>query len=306
MHLNLDCVPCVIQQCLHATRMATDDPAILHEIVHQVLKNLTEMDFERVTAPEIACQTHRIIRKRTGQDDPYRFIKRQSNQTALALLPDLSEKVRKSADPFATAVRIALAGNIIDFGVNHQTDISAGAIENIIAEAMTAPLDKVSLEALRNAASNAESILYICDNSGEIAFDRLLIEQLGPHKITAAVRGGPIINDAILEDAIAVGLTDLTTVITTGLDVPGTLPDQSTEPFRTLFKKAPVVISKGQGNYETLNEADRNIFFLLKAKCDVAAAAIGCKRGDYIVLESSRQASGPDGTANYSLSRKEA
>jgi len=308
MFMYLDCVPCLLRQTLSAVRMAGDDPSVQHEVVRQVLHILAETDFTRRTPPDMAQWTHRLIRELTGQGDPYRHIKQCSNEVALSMLPALERRIGQSGDPFAAAVRVALAGNIIDFGANHETDVSLKGIETVVEQAFAAPLNSLALESLRAAASSAESILYICDNAGEIAFDRLLIEQLGPHKVTAAVRGGPIINDATLEDAVAVGLAGLTTVISTGDDLPGVIVSQCNEPFQNIFHGADLVIAKGQGNFETLSDIPRNIFFLLKAKCTVAAERIGCEQGDYIILESTRMdderpqdAPDPDGTVNHQL-----
>ncbi len=312
MYLYLDCVPCLLRQTLAAVRMAGGDRSVQHQVVRQVLHVLAETDFAGRTPPDMAQWTHRLIRELTGQGDPYRHIKQCSNEVALSMLPALERRIGQSGDPFAAAVRVALAGNIIDFGANHETDVSLKGIETVVEQAFAAPLNSLALESLRAAASSAQSILYICDNAGEIAFDRLLIEQLGPHKVTAAVRGGPIINDATMEDAVAAGLTGLTTVISTGDDLPGVIVQHCSEPFQNIFQGADLVIAKGQGNFETLSDVNRNVFFLLKAKCTVAADRIGCRQGDYIILESSRMDEGsprgapyPDERANHQLLKKE-
>jgi uncharacterized protein with ATP-grasp and redox domains len=142
------------------------------------------------------------------------------------------------------------------------------------------------LDGFRNAAAAAKDILYIADNAGEIVFDRLLIKQIGPEKITFVVKGGPIINDATIEDAQAAGLTDLMKVIDTGDDAPGTILEFCSEDFQHCFEAADLVIAKGQGNYETLSNIDKNIFFLVKAKCPVIARDLGCEVGETILQKS--------------------
>jgi uncharacterized protein with ATP-grasp and redox domains len=127
------------------------------------------------------------------------------------------------------------------------------------------------IEAFRKRAASAADILYLADNAGEIVLDRLLIESLGPERVTVAVRGHPVINDATLEDARTAGLTDLVTVLANGSATPGTVLDGCSDEFRQRFERADLVISKGQGNYETLNEVARDIFFLFKVKCPVVA-----------------------------------
>ncbi len=150
---------------------------------------------------------------------------------------------------------------------------------------MNQSIDLSSVEALKIKAESASRILYLGDNAGEIVLDRLLVEQLPTEKVTFAVRGAPIINDATLEDAIAGGITELVDVMDNGSDMPGTILESCSEAFRKLFAQADIVIAKGQGNYETLSDADGHIFFLLKAKCPVIAKDIGCEVGDLVILE---------------------
>jgi uncharacterized protein with ATP-grasp and redox domains len=143
------------------------------------------------------------------------------------------------------------------------------------------------VEQLRSDAECAQNILYLVDNAGEIAFDRLLIEQLPTEKITVVVKGKPVINDATMEDAEFVGLTDIVEVIDNGSDAPGTILETCSQNFRDRFEEADLVIAKGQGNYETLSDLDKNIFFILKAKCPVIARDIGCEIGDMILCHNS-------------------
>lgn len=138
-------------------------------------------------------------------------------------------------------------------------------------------------EAFVSAVRNAEHILYLCDNAGEIVFDTLLIEQLGPERVAAAVRGKPIINDALLEDAVAAGLTNLVPTIGNGSDAPGTVLDDCHEEFRAAFESADLIISKGQGNFETLSDSDRPVFFLFKAKCPVVAETAGVPLSTHVL-----------------------
>jgi uncharacterized protein with ATP-grasp and redox domains len=139
------------------------------------------------------------------------------------------------------------------------------------------------VEAFARAAGEAQTILYIADNAGEIVFDRLLIEQLGPEKVTVAVRGSPVINDATLRDAEAAGLSGLVEVIENGSDAPGTILADCSDSFRKRFESADLVIAKGQGNYESLSEVEACIFFLLKAKCPVIARDLGSPVGSFVL-----------------------
>ena len=123
----------------------------------------------------------------------------------------------------------------------------------------------------------------LADNAGEIVFDRLLIEQLPIDRVTVAVRGYPVINDATLDDAETAGLTDIVDVISNGSDAPGTLLDDCSEAFRSRFEEADLIIAKGQGNYETLAQSPRPIFFLLRVKCPVVARDLDYPVGSMVV-----------------------
>jgi uncharacterized protein with ATP-grasp and redox domains len=142
------------------------------------------------------------------------------------------------------------------------------------------------VEAFRNAVSQAERILYLTDNAGEIVLDRLLIEQLPTEQVTVAVKGAPVINDATMEDALLAGLPRIVEVIDNGSDAPGTILEACSQAFRERFEDADLIVSKGQGNYETLSDSDKNIFFILKAKCPVIAKDLGCEVGAMILRRS--------------------
>lgn len=260
--------------------MATDDKAKHETILKKVLAAASGMP-PRETPPSMGARIHRISRDVSGNADPYAEIKRRSNELALGLLGDLQREVRRSADPFETAVRYAIAGNIIDFGPT--ASCSESDIHEAIGDCRRAPIDRGALETFRRAAGAARRILYIGDNAGEIVFDRLLVERLRGDAVTFAVRGSPVINDATTADAEQSGLTDLVRVIDSGSDVPGIIPEACSPDFRETFHDADLVVAKGQGNYETLSETDRPIVFLFKAKCPVIARDAGCGIGDNVV-----------------------
>ncbi|MFZ5563999.1 MAG: damage-control phosphatase ARMT1 family protein, partial [Thermodesulfobacteriota bacterium] len=214
----------------------------------------------------------------TGRDDPYREIKDFYNRFALDMYTDLKQRVRQSGAPFETAVRLAIAGNIIDFGVS--TDLDVSTVRNTIEDSLSGPVFG-DLESLAAAAVKAKSIVYLGDNAGEILFDRILIEEIGPDKVIFVTRGGPVINDVTVQDAEAVGLTNCARVMDNGTDVPGTVLSECSEAFIREFERADLVISKGQGNYETLSDTGTGgkLFFLFKVKCPVVAQDIGCEMG---------------------------
>ena len=283
MKTFFDCMPCFVRQALDSARLATDDEQIHEQVVRATLRLAADLDMSQ-SPPAIGQQIHRLIRKLIDNTDPYRELKQQFNSLALRLCSELEDRVRTSKDPLETAIRLAIAGNIIDLGV--KTSIAESDIERIINDSLTADFDGQQIEGFRNAVSRAKRILYLADNAGEIVFDSLLIEQLPAEKITVVVKGSPVINDATMEDAKAAGLTEIVEVIDNGSDAPGTILETCSQSFRNRFEDADLVIAKGQGNYETLSNLDKNIFFILKAKCPVIARDLGCEVGEMILRKS--------------------
>ena len=166
-----------------------------------------------------------------------------------------------------------------------KSGLSESQVEKNIAESLTDPLDTKALEEFRNATAQAKDILYLGDNAGEIVFDRLLVEQLPCKNVTFVVKASPIINDATMEDAKMAGLTDMVSVIDNGSDAPGTILESCSQDFRRRFNEADLVISKVQGNYETLSGVDKNVFFILRAKCPVIARHLGCEIGSLVLVK---------------------
>ena len=269
-------MPCVLSQALEAVRFVTDDEAVHEKVLRGVLRMVSTMDLSK---PPIAMgqHVHRLIRGLADDDDPYREVKDRFNRAALCLYPELKQRVERSPDPLETAVRLAIAGNVIDFGMNR--NLQESDVHAAIEQATEAPIDQDTIGTFRKAMSDASSILYLGDNTGEIVFDRLLVEQMPLEKVTFVVRGSPVINDATMDDARAAGLAEIVEVIDNGSDAPGTLLESCSEVFRKRFEAADLILSKGQGNYETVSHIPKKIFVLLKAKCPVIARDLGCEVG---------------------------
>jgi len=283
MRTYLDCIACIIRQSLDAVRLITDDETVHEQVLREVLRVTSTADLLQ-TPPAMGQKIHRLIRELTQIDDPYREMKRHFNSSALSLYPKLERIVAESKEPLETSVRLSIAGNIIDLGA--KSSLQTLDVDKTIDEVLTAELDMTAFEDFKKESDTAKGILYLGDNAGEIVFDRVLIEQLGPDRITFVVKGGPVINDATMEDAQATGLTNLVIVIDNGDDAPGTIFKSCSEEFRNYFEEADLVIAKGQGNYETLSDIDKNIFFLLKAKCPVIARDLVCEVGETVLRRS--------------------
>jgi len=269
-----------VGQALKAVQFITDDKIIHEKVVREVLRTAGEMDLSS-TPPAMGQIIHQVIRQYTGNEDPYREVKKHSNQLGLKMYPELKGKIEQSENPFEMAVRVAIAGNIIDFAKINELDDEK--IYQVIEDSFTAPLPKENVNEFRRAIEDANDILFLGDNAGEIVFDRLLLEQMPQEKITFAVRGGPVINDATMKDAEDAGITELVEVIDNGSDAPGTILESCSEDFVRRFETADLIVAKGQGNFETLSDVENNIFFLLKVKCPVVTQDVGLEVGSLVL-----------------------
>jgi uncharacterized protein with ATP-grasp and redox domains len=227
-----------------------------------------------VTPPEIAQQVYRIVYEITGNNDPYAEVKKNANRSAMSLYSRMKDVVDYSEDPLATACQLAIAGNAIDLGARAEY----GSIYSIVEDSLAYQLDPEHYRQFKESVRQSCSVLYITDNAGEIVFDRILIEQLlqiKKLKIVCVVREKPIINDATLADALQVGLNKVATIISNGSDAPATILSQCSSEMLRYYQAADLIISKGQGNYESLSDRTENIFFLFKVKCPIIARDSG-------------------------------
>ena len=283
MITSTECIPCFIRQAAEAIALAVKDPFQQARILRKVMHDLADLDWQ-ASPPMVAAHLHRIIREITGDSDPYRSVKDRMNRLALAALPGCRELIAAAHDPLQAILRLAVAGNLLDCGA--KTQIAPEDLPQVFATLWDRPLAGEPHE-LFHAAQQAERILFLADNAGEIVWDRLLIEALPMAKVTVAVRGKPILNDALREDAALAGITALVPVIDNGSAAPGTVLADCSEEFRAHFKRAGMIIAKGQGNYETLSEVRAPIFFLFTVKCPLVAAQIGEPPGSLVVKQSS-------------------
>jgi uncharacterized protein with ATP-grasp and redox domains len=247
------------------------------------MANLYISRHEKVSSPEFARDLHRILRSYSNNNDPYKTAKRQSNIQALEMLPEMKDIIKQSSDPFITALRLAIAGNVIDFAANQDFNL-----KNTISKSLTSGFAIDHSEQLRREVNNANSILYLGDNAGEIVFDKLFIQTMNHKRIIYAVRGMPVINDATMEDADYIGMKEVAKVIPNGYDAPSTIIDKSSEEFKSYFYSSSLIIAKGQGNLEGLLPLnDKRIFSLLMVKCDVMAEFLKVEKDSFVVFNAS-------------------
>ena len=287
MKSNPECVPCLLRQAREAIALSGLETRAAFSLWERAERFMEQTD-PCQSPPVMAQQLHRLIRQHSGNPDPYAAMKTRLNERALRLYPEWHRRFLQAWTPLEAAVRMAIVGNLLDVGSKTQLDKTA--VLAAFEDALTAPL-RGSVELFAGAIRQARQILYLADNTGEIVFDRDLLAQLPPGKCAFAVRGSPVLNDATLADAEAVGIRNICDVIANGSDAPGTLLDDCSPEFREQFHAADLVIAKGQGNFESLNRMDKYIFFLLKIKCDVLRRSLGCPRGS-LMLHCSRPTAG--------------
>ncbi len=278
MEVFLECLPCTLRQAIEASRMATGDRALQQAIMEEVVRLLAAFP-QYKSSPELGRVVHQLVKERTGAADPYKRIKMESIAKALQLYPVLKEFLAGQQDQLYWALKIAVTGNSIDAAVSNKIEIK----EQIEAE-LTKELALCDLESFAEELRQAKRLLLIGDNAGETVFDRILLEKLAADglELIYAVRSEPVINDATLEDAYASGLAEVARIVSTGCNVPGLLLEECTPEFQEIFRTVDLIISKGQGNYETLGDLERGIYFLLKAKCAPIAVLLGVKVNDYV------------------------
>ena len=275
MKTYLDCIPCFIKQSLEAARMATDDEEIQAEVLREVMKHLQAISFTN-SPPELSREVHEIIRKITGSKDPYKKVKDQSNEMAKNEYPYLKKLVKDADDSLLMAIKLSIVGNVIDFGTSNRFNV-----EDMIDVAVKKEFVDDDYPRFKEVLKQSKSILYLADNTGEIFFDKLLLEEIsdGEKKSTYVVKANPIINDATIDDAKFAGIDKHAKVIAgdagQSKSTPGMVLSYASEEFLELLKTSDMIISKGQGNYEALSDIDREVFFLLMVKCPLVANDIG-------------------------------
>jgi len=274
----LDCYACFIRQALDGARFAGADEAQQQTIIKKTLQAMLTFD-PACTPPELASQIQHLVHQETGDPNPYRKAKESSTKEALDLYSELKTRIANASDPLDCAIRVSIAGNIIDLGA-----LATYNLWETIERVLSQPFAIDDKTAFYDKLAHCRQILYLADNAGETVFDRLLIERL-PAPVTYAVKAAAMLNDATIEDAEAAGLHTAATLVSTGADALGTPLQQCSPAFRTRYEEADLIIAKGQANYETLSPGDNRIFFLLQVKCPIIARDAGAPTGSIILKQ---------------------
>lgn len=252
------CIPCLINQGINAVKRLNLDDDKQKEIALELVRYLSSLQTIDKSPAYYAYYIQKLVKELTGQEDPFYEIKKLSNAKAYSILKNLKEKDLDLRE----VLILSGAGNAVDFAIKDSVNLD---------DILNIGVGRFEYESFVEEFLKARSILIVGDNAGEIAFDTLLVEKLvkAGKEVVYAVKSHPILNDALMEDAIEVGMDKLCRVIENGSDKVGTFLEDCSEEFRKTFYESDIVISKGQANYETLSSSNRKVFFLLTVKCKV-------------------------------------
>lgn len=277
MKAFLECVPCVLNQIIKILQKRPMSQKKRETILQDILARLSKIPASSVTPPDMTHEAYEVLRKHLGRQDYFKQEKEESNIEALRLVP-------KTVKTLHQALLYAIAGNIIDYGPDHKFDIN-----KTIKKVLKKKLAPKHLNALKKRLKGPKKLLYICDNAGEIVFDKLLIEFLIKDyklQITVAVKSKPVLNDAQIDDAKFIKLDKIVDVIESGSITAGTNLKKTNSKFNEIYEEADIIFSKGQGNFETLPHNEKT-FFLLMVKCFHLAQATHLEYGEVVLWSKS-------------------
>lgn len=290
MNIFPDCYPCVIRQAASlSTLLGLDDSQakkVLDTTMRMLLAATGDESPQRIITSVFEYVRTKIL---NGPEpfDPYAELKELSNRLVLDHFDRLEAMVLDSPSALETAIKLAAAGNIIDFGAKDHGSID---IEHEIRAIPALNFSIYDYTPLKQRLEQAHLLLYVGDNAGEIVFDRVFIRQLNrmfPQMMTVfATRDKPVINDVTTDDAIRTGLASEARIISSGCALPGIQLNVASAEFMDLFTSADVIIAKGQGNFEGLYDlSDHRLFHILRIKCGRIAQRIGAQTGDLVLLQ---------------------
>ncbi len=279
MKIKRECIVCILNQIIRVSDFLNLSELKKDIILKKALSLSSEYDYRDITPPEFSEFLYDIVINETMEDDPYKTLKKDQNDMILKRADFFEDKINNSDDPLYKAGTYALAGNIIDYGGVQTFDLDLDDFDRI-------KIDINDFEKFRKKLHDSKQILYIADNAGEAVFDKFFIKQIKKIfkniDIYYAVKSKPAINDITKRDAEYIGIGEFTTIIESGMGMAGTIIHKTTEEFRNLYNTSDIVISKGQGNFETLETEEREILFIFKVKCKIVSEFSGIKQGSNI------------------------
>ena len=281
MKASAECVPCIVRQVLCVARRVTTDEWLQRRILAEAMQHLAKTDMDRTPA-EIIPEVERLAHRALGTHDPFAERRAAMLSAARALEAEVRTQVAGAEDPLRLALRAAIGANVLDALV-----FGPVPLESAVREAIEGGLAVDEYPSLRSDLGEAGSVLYVCDSASELVFDRIVVERLleAGKAVVCAVRSQRVLNDAVREDAEAVGLTDLVEVIEVGGDAMGAPLALASRDFRARYQDADVVLAKGSANLETLEGESGRCYVGLRVKCDVVARHLGARCGEPLLVQ---------------------
>ena len=285
MKISYECGPCFLRQAKEALDLSTDDELLKMEIMSDIFKYLSDNFTENTNSNGTGSRMHKMIIERTGCRDPYYNEKIEGNEIALKYIPEV-KRILEEDDSLENYVKIAIIGNILDFGAFTLDD----DIEAVIKDSLKKDLTIKDIEEFENSLETNDRVLYLVDNTGEIVFDKLLLEKIRQYDvdITIAVKSQPILNDACMNEALDAGLDEYGEIVEIGCGTVGYVDSEISDEFREIFNAHNFIISKGMGNYEGLSEielSDKEVYFLLCSKYNTISRHIGVNLHDMLLFK---------------------
>ena len=275
MKLQDKCIPCIVNQAIKVADMVRIEDK--NDLLKETFRYLSGVDFSKISSPELTGANFSVLKRITGNSDPYKETREKYNKMFLEKVDLFEEEIAKSEDDFTEAVKYAIIGNVIDFNPIHE--LTESDINEKFEILKKEKLEIDDTGELRKDIDYAKSILYLGDNCGEICLDKILIKKIKKRnpacQIFFATRGTAVVNDSVEEDAYLVGMDEYARIISNGDGSLGTVLTRTSKEFNEIYYSADIIIAKGQANYECLSNENQNIYFLLMTKCDVIAKSIG-------------------------------
>ncbi len=270
MDTNLECIYCTIKKADSLFSQYERDEEKKLKFMKEVFK-IVSMSEKGDTAPYLNARIMRLLNSELNLGDIYFEIKKEYNKLLISMEEEILSYIYNSEDKLLTALKYAMVGNFIDFGAMDNVDIDK--LKNLIENAPKQVIDIKEYENFLEELKNAKKIVYIVDNAGEIVFDKIFIKVIkeiySDLIIDVIVRGKPAYNDATIIDAEEVGLCNIVNVVENGTDIPGTQLNKINIKSKEIIDNADLIISKGQGNFETLFSCGMNIYYIFLCKCDL-------------------------------------
>lgn len=271
MRISKECIDCLYRKEVDMTK----DEDYLAEI-----RELLENWDEKLSAPYMEYVINKTYEKRYGKPSRYAELKKQYNDLLLSMEDEISRKIESSADPLMTSLFMARIGNYIDFAAMKNVD--KDEFLNLLTSFKVSEDDMKTYSSFLYECGHAHNFLLLADNCGEIVLDRIMLTKLKQRfpnlDITVLVRGSEVLNDVTEEDALYVGIDKVARIVSSGAPLAGTEYFMLSDEAKSVLDSADIILSKGQGNYESMVNTSRHVFFLFLCKCDVFTRYFGVER----------------------------